>query len=175
MRNVKRRGLRRAHHRRGIALVDAIVGGLMLGIGLTVVVSMASRALARQTDGEKRMVASWLADEMLNMVLAEGPEKYEVSHDTADRFGDPFADFSYEINIDLLGRGAPYRVTATVTWPVGRTTHFVRVETLIAARLGDPVQLREPYEPLDRDARNFGDDAGTGLGGGTAGGGTLGN
>ena len=34
------------HPRRGFALMDAIVGGVMLGIGLAVVLTLASRAIA---------------------------------------------------------------------------------------------------------------------------------
>jgi len=102
------------------------------------------------------------------MVLVEGPEDYDAVHGSADRFEPPFDEFTYEVDIERLGRGEPYRVNATVTWPVGRTSHSVRVETLIAARLGETVQLREPYESVDRDARNFGEEdeaAGTGAGG----------
>jgi hypothetical protein len=164
--------MRRTRHpsrRRGIALVDVIVGGVMLGIGLAVVLSVASRALTQQTDGEKRMIASWLADELLNMVLVEGPEDYPAVHGTADTFDAPFEEFSYEVDIERLGRGEPYRVNALVSWPVGRTTHFVRVETLISLRLGEPVQLREPYEPVDRDARNFGEEDGGTSGAGAGG------
>lgn len=160
--------MRRRPVRRGLALIDVVVGGLMLGVGLSVVLSVASRAIARQTEGEKRMVASWLADELLNMVLAEGPEDYPAVHDTEDAFGAPFEEYSYTVDIESLGRSEPYRVTATVSWP-GRAVNFVEVQTIIAAHQGEPIQLREPYEPVDRDARYFGeDDEGGGLGGATA-------
>ncbi len=60
--------------RKGFALVDVIVGGAMLGIGLGAIISVTARSLTQQSDGERRLVASWLADELLNMVLLEGPD-----------------------------------------------------------------------------------------------------
>ncbi len=59
--------------RRGVALMDAIVGGVMLGIGLAVILSLASRAMAMQANGAKQITAAWLADDLLAMVLVEGP------------------------------------------------------------------------------------------------------
>lgn len=144
--------------RRGIALLDAIVGGVMLGIGLTVVLTVASRSLADQADAEKRITASWLADELLSMVLVEGPAAYPQLYDMSGFFDDPFGEFSYEIDIDDRGIGEPYYITAFVRWEVSRGTHEVRVETLIAQRQGEPIQPREPLEPVDRESRYFEDD-----------------
>ena len=143
--------------RRGVALFDAIIGGLILGISLSVVLTIAGRSLTVQTTGEKRITASWLADELLTMVLVEGPDRYPRVYDTSATFGEPFEEFAYDVSIEDLGRDAPYRVNAVVRWG-HRPQDSVRVETLIALRAGDPEQLREPYEPLDRDQRNFGDD-----------------
>ena len=57
----------RRRPRRGFALMDVIVGGVMLGIGLAVVLTLASRAIASQAQGERQMVAAWLLDELLAM------------------------------------------------------------------------------------------------------------
>jgi hypothetical protein len=152
-----RRKTRGAIRRRGIALADAIIGGVMLGIGLSVVLSVASRSLAMQTDGEKRLTAAWLADELLTMVLVEGPDNYPMLYDTSGTFGPPFEEFSFEVDIDTPDRGMPYRVTALVQWG-RRARDAVLVDTLIARRLGDPEQLREPYEPVDREARYYEDE-----------------
>ncbi len=48
----ERLGGRLHHRRRGVALLDALVGGAMLGVGLAVVLSVTSRSLSTQTDGE---------------------------------------------------------------------------------------------------------------------------
>ena len=147
----------RAQRRRGVALFDAVIGGVILGIGLAAILTIASRSLATQTGGEKRLTASWLCDELLTMALVVGPDRYPRLYDTTAEFEAPFEGFTYEVSIDDLGRDAPYRVNAVVRWS-DRPNDFVRVETLIALRAGEPEQPREPFEELDRDGRNFGDD-----------------
>ena len=81
--------------RRGIALMDAIVGGLILAIGVGTVMSITSRSIRQQVRGEKRLVASWLADDLLNMVVTEGPVEYPRIHDTAGNFAAPFEAYGY--------------------------------------------------------------------------------
>ncbi len=144
--------------RRGIALLDVIVGGVMLGIGLSVVLSVTSRSLATQSDGEKRLVASWLADGLLAMVLVEGPVEYPRRYHPRGEFAPPFDGFEFEIDIEAISVGEPYRVTATVRWPGGRDYREVSVETLIARRLGDSFQPRAPADPVDRFARYYEDE-----------------
>lgn len=150
-------------HRRGIALLDVIIGSVMLGVGLAVVISLASRSLAMQADGERRLVAGWLADELLTMVLVEGPREYERQYDTTGRFYPPFENYYYEVEIREVGTDMPFRVTATVGWYT--STHdgeYVAIQTYIAERRGDPEQPREPKEIVDREQihyeRRFGRD-----------------
>jgi hypothetical protein len=156
-RSVRRSAGRR---RRGMALAEALLGGMLLAAGMTVVASLATRALRAQINGEKRMTAAWLADDLLNLVLAEGPTEYERSFDTRGTFEPPFEEFGYELVMEDLGRGVPWRVTAIVEWG-DRDRERVAVETLIAIRLGeqDEEPPREPYEEVDRDARWFGDES----------------
>jgi len=146
--------------RRGIALADAIVGGIILGIALTAIISVATRSLDMQADGEKRLTASWLADELLSMVLVEQPDEYPLMYDTEGRFAPPFDAFTYDVDIEELGRGLPYHVSVEVHWS-GRSRDAVRVESYIALRVlrqDEPEPLREPFEPVDRDARYFEDE-----------------
>lgn len=139
--------------RRGVALVDVIIGGVLLAVGLAVVISLAARALRTQTDGEKTMIASWLADEMLNMVLVEGPVNYRKSYDLHDNCGAPYSEFDYDIDIVDQGIDQPFRVTATISWPGGTGRRQVQVQTLISERGGDPFQPRAPLEIVDRNNR----------------------
>lgn len=150
----------RSRPRRGVALMDVMIGGVMLGIGLSVVMSVTSRSLARHTDGEKRLAASWLADELLNMVLVEGPIKYPKLYDTDGKFDPPFDDFGFSLDFNDLGLGEPMEVTATIRWPYRRPVNEITVGTLVAIPQGDENQLREPLEPVDRDARYFDEDFG---------------
>jgi len=145
----------RTHGRRGIALIDVIIGGVMLAVGLAVVISMATRSLAMQTNGEKRMVAAWLADEKLSMIAVEGPDVYPDLYDLHGWFEPPFEQYQYDLDIQEQGVREPYRVTATIRWPSGADMDSITIETLIARRLGDPFQPRQPLEMIDRDARWF--------------------
>ncbi len=155
----RRRGNRHGLRRRGFALLDVIVGGVMLGIGLSVVLSVTSRSLATQSDGEKRLVASWLADGLLAMVLVEGPVEYPKHYHPRGEFAPPFDGFEFEIDIEDIGPSEPFRVTATVRWPGWRSYREVTAQTLIAQRLGDSFQPRAPAEPVDRFARYYEDEA----------------
>jgi hypothetical protein len=144
--------------RAGVALLDAILGGVILGIGLTVLVSLSSRSIAAQNDGERQVVASWLADEMLNMVLVDGPVDFPRRNDVSGMFGEPFQDYAFEVAIEDVGLDLPYRVTATVRWAHGRTERFVQVQTLMAAHEQIPLP-RVPAEPVDREDRWYGEES----------------
>jgi Tfp pilus assembly protein PilV len=150
-------GARSRPRRRGAALIDVIVGTIMLGIGLSVIVSLSSRSLAMQNDGERRMVAAWLADELLNHVLVEGPIEYRRNVDLRGEYAAPFEGYSYEVDIEDIGLNMPLRVTATVSWPSGRATQFVQVQTLLAEKHGDMFEehRREPDIMLDRDQWHY--------------------
>jgi hypothetical protein len=150
--------------RSGFALLDVILGSLILGIGLTVLLSISSRSLAMQNEGEHQMVASWLADEILSMVQVEGPVEYPRLHDTSGRFDSPFEMYSFDVDIEDQGIGEPYRVTAVVSWPHGPEMRFVEIETLLAAPEAPP-DPRQPLEPVDRTERWFGDEDESGKGG----------
>ena len=153
-RTFRTRGIRR----RGFALVDVILGGVMLSIGLAAIISLASRAFRAQTDGEKHMTAAWLCDEMLAMVVVEGPVNYPRLHETNGQFEAPFMEFAYDLEIHSQGNGLPYLVTATVSWEAGRGGRSVQVQTLVAERYDDPEESRVPEEPIDREERWYGED-----------------
>jgi hypothetical protein len=138
--------------------MDAILGGVILGIGMAVMLSLTSRSVAMQAQGQHQLVAAWLVDELLGMVLVEGPVAYPQLYATDGRFEAPFEDFEFDVAIDDIGLGLPFRVTATVRWPHGPGYHQVQAQTYIAQRLGDPLQPRAPLEPIDRIARYYDDE-----------------
>jgi hypothetical protein len=146
--------------RRSFALIDVIVGSIMLAVGLAVIITSSSRSLSTQIDGEKQLAASWIADELLSMVVVEGPVNYPKLYDTAGACEAPYEDFDYELVLEDLGPWEPFRVTAYVRWPSGNGHKEIAVQTLIADRGGDPeadppVEQRLPKEVLDRNARYF--------------------
>jgi hypothetical protein len=156
MRHKPRTGHGRAT--RGFALIDVILGSVMLSIGLAAIISLASRALRAQTDGEKHMTAAWLCDEMLALVVVDGPVNYPRLHDTNGQFEAPFLEFAYDLDIQSQGNGLPYLVTATVSWEAGRGVRSVEVQTLVAERQDDPEESRVPEEPIDREERWYGEE-----------------
>ena len=149
----------RAH--RGFALMDVLVGGVMLGIGLGVVLTLTSRALSAQAQGERQMVAAWLLDELLAMVVVEGPVDYPHLHPTSGRFDPPFDGFQFDVNLEDIGVGQPFLVTATVRWARGREDRQVQAQTYVAVRYVDPenpIEQRAPLEPIDRIGRWYDDE-----------------
>jgi hypothetical protein len=141
--------------RRGIALMDAILGGVILAIGLAVVLSLASRSMAAQVEGARQIAAAWLLDDLLSMVLVEGPMDYPKLYSTHGRFEEPFSEYEYDLDIEDIGLRKPYRVTATVRWPSGRTMRQVQAQTYIAVRDDDPLEKRAPDMPIDRIGRYY--------------------
>ncbi len=141
----------RHHNRRAIALLDAIIGGVLLGVGLTVVLSIGGRSLNNLAEGERRLTASWLADETLSMILVEGPDQYPKLYDLDGTFEAPFDGYNYAIDIDLRESSLPAHVTVLISWPGARAP--VQIEADIAPRQGEEFQPREPIEPIERQER----------------------
>ncbi len=146
--------------RRGFTLVEVVIGTIILGIGLAVVMSISSRAMINQTRGERMIVASWLADELLAMVLVEGPDTYLSRRSLEGAFEGAFEEYTYSLQIDYFSDVEPYRVTATVGWPPYDEASLVEVQTWIAARQGEAEHMpdRAPDEPIDRMRRYYDDE-----------------
>lgn len=148
----------RSRRRRGFALIDVIVGGVMLGIGIAALITVSARAMASQMEGERQLTASWLADELLSMVLVEGPVNYPKLHDTYGGFEKPFEQYEFEVDIQDQGPRQPFRVIAFIRWPSPRGMREISVETLIADRMEEEQALRMPIDILDRESRYFDED-----------------
>ena len=149
---------RRSRPRRGIALMDAILGGVLLSVGLAAILSLASRSVALQSQGKNQLTAAWLLDELLGMVLVEGPVAYPQLYATDGRFEPPFEHFEYEVVIDDVGLDKPLLVSATVRWAQGSGYREAHAQTYIAQRRGDREPPRAPLEPVDRLGRYFDDE-----------------
>lgn len=137
--------------RRGFALLDVVIAGVILAIGLATLFSLTSRSLEAQREGEIKVLAAGMLDSLLSEVLLEGPADFQDLHSSAGRGEYPYEEFEYRIRISDPGVGEPYEVLAVVTHDTGRS---YECETLIAAKLGEePDPIREPQEPIDREAR----------------------
>lgn len=150
--------MHRPNSRKGFALMDVLIGGVMLGIGLAVTLSIASRSITAQSNGEKQMTAAWLLDELLSMVLVEGPVEFSHVQATRGKFDPPFDNYEFDVNLEDLGVGQPFLVTATVRWVMGHSTRQVQAQTYIALRNDEPYEDRLPLEPIDRISRWYDDE-----------------
>jgi hypothetical protein len=135
---------------RGVALVEALVGGVILSVGLAVIVSLVTRSLAAQQAGEQQVVAAALLDELLSTVLVEGPIEYPRRYDMAGRFEPPFEQYDFQIEIEDQGEAEPFLVTATVHWGPARSPRSATVQTLISWRGEGGNEPRAPREVILR-------------------------
>jgi hypothetical protein len=138
--------------RRGFALIDVIIGGILLAIGLTAVLAIGARSMDMHQRGEREVVAAALLDGLLSQVLADGPKDYPDLQPLSGVFDAPFGDYEFLVEIESGGSGVPYKVAATVVHRPTEDTWLV--ETLIAGKSGDePDPERMPPEPIDREQR----------------------
>ncbi len=149
--------------RRGVALIDVLVAALILAVGMTVTMSLASQALVSQRSSEHRITASWLADGLLGMVLAQGPRRFSMREQAEGQFEPPFEAYGFQVEIRAQDDWSPYVVRATVTWNDRNGPNETWVETLVAPRQGDEDDWSNwrPDEPVDREGRYWPDEEAT--------------
>lgn len=139
----------------GFALVDAIVGAVILALSLVAVIGLTGSAISSQSRGEQLQTAADLVDERLNLVLALGAETYPGVFPLKGQCDEPFSKYSYEVALQQRGEGNPYLVTATVRWNAGGRPQELSAQTMVAPRVGDdPDPVRRPATSEDRGARD---------------------
>ena len=137
--------------RRGIALVDVIVGTIMLGVVLVVVIGISTSALGAQDEGERLQTVAMLLDEQLNLVVMRGPDQYQSRFGSGGACDAPFEKYRYTVEISGGSSGDPYSVKATILWTDRGRERSESVETLVAPRLGDDPDLdRKLGKPIER-------------------------
>lgn len=137
---------------RGLALIDVIIGSAMLAVGLAVVISMSSRSLSRQVNAEQQITASWLADEILSMILVVGPDEYAKTYPDQGRFEPPFESFYFSLEIEDESLYMPLKAISTISWDAVGGSRSIQMETMIARRHGEEI-ARIPAEPVNREER----------------------
>jgi Tfp pilus assembly protein PilV len=141
----------RAANRGGFILVDVIIAGVLLGIGLATIIGLTGSALASQRRGEEMQIAAMLADEQLNLVLAVGPEAFASTFRARGDCPEPFSRYAYAVTIAPRGGSEPSVVTAEISWESGGRDRSIVVQTMIAPRRGtDPDPERKPEEAIER-------------------------
>ena len=137
------------------ALIDCIVATVLLGVGLTVMIGLASNALSSQATGERLTTAAMLADEQLQLVLARGPDGYAQRYAASGACDAPFTDYQYKLTFGGGGSpGDPYQISCTISWKFGGAERTISIDTLVAARTGsedsDPNPVRTPQQGVVR-------------------------
>jgi type II secretory pathway pseudopilin PulG len=141
----------RTTSRRAVALVDAIVAVIILGVSLAVILSLTGQAIASQRYGEELQNAAMLADEQLNLILSQGPDDYAKSFPMEGACDTPFEDYHFKLAIDGQGDATPYKVSCTITWGAAGPKQTQRVDTLIASRTLVNQIDRQPVTPVERN------------------------
>lgn len=143
---VNRRDIRPA-----MALVDIIVGVVLLGLVVVSFMALLSRSVNAQLMGEQMQTAAMLLDEQLNLVLARGPDDYGSRFPLEGNCETPFDAYRFQLKFAEGSGGTPYRVTATVLWFSAGAVRSESIEALIAPRLGDDVDpIRQPDAIIER-------------------------
>ncbi|MFT3686336.1 MAG: hypothetical protein QM783_15685 [Phycisphaerales bacterium] len=136
--------------RRAVALVDAIVAVIILGVSLAVILSLTGNAISSQQRGAELQTAAMLADEQLNLVLTHGPDDYAKTYPIDGDCEEPFQPYHFKLTIEGQGDSAPYKVACVISWDHAGKTESVRVDTLIASRTATNQTDRQPTEPVER-------------------------
>ncbi len=136
---------------RCFVLLDALVATVVMGVALAGIMTLSAAAVRSQTMGEQMQIASMIADERLELLVALGPEGYRAEFPRRDRADEPWSNYEWELDVEPGAAGDPYCATVTVTWTHAGSVRTVSVDTLVAPRLGnEPDPDRRPQESLGR-------------------------
>ena len=135
---------------RGFALIDAIIGGALLALGLASIVTLSQRSLAMLQRGEREAMAAAMLDELLSQVVTEGPTAFSRVREQAGVMPEPWPQWQFTVDIQAGGEGDPYDVLATVRDPTGSE---YRCATRVAPHDDSSMPPdRAPTTPIDRAA-----------------------
>jgi Tfp pilus assembly protein PilV len=141
----------RLRQRQGVVLVDVLVATILLGVSLSVLISLTGRALSLQKQGQQLQIAAMLLDAQLNQVLSRGPDDYQSRYQVEGPCEEPYSNYQYRLDFSEGEGGDAYRVVCVVSWVDGGVTRSETVETMMSARLGDePDPDRRPEQPALR-------------------------
>ncbi len=115
----------------GFTLVEALVGSLILAIGAVVICGLSYRCMINNKRGLEYEQACRLLDECLDTVAASRFEELIRTKRIEDDFGDRHPNYSFVLESTEVENSQLHRVTATVTWTVGKEEYQVQTETLM--------------------------------------------
>ena len=118
------------HSARGMTLIEVLVATVILGLGVTGLLSAATLAMRNQTRSEQRLAALYVAQERLAEVEMVGPHVYQLgkpASGTSDMGGQTYR---WNVQIEQQLAGELFSVQVEVTWS-GRSAGSVQLATLL--------------------------------------------
>ena len=119
----------------GMTLIEVLVATILLGVGVTGLMSVATMAIRHQHRSVERTTATWLANERLSEVVRVGPYAWSVGRQPMQGT-EPAGAVSYAWELDIEPAsdgliGELYIVHVEVTWTSagGRGGGTVAMET----------------------------------------------
>ena len=139
-----------------MTLVEVLVASVLLGVGVTGLVSVASLSMRNQQRVDHRVGAMYLAQEKLASVEMIGPHIWMLGHETQGAEERETMVYDWTIEIEQLGVGELFNVLVEVRWSGPGAGGAVELETWLndyAAIAQDGIEQREkeksavPKEP----------------------------
>jgi len=115
----------------GFTLIEAVIGSLILAIGVMVICGLARRCLDDNAQGAQYEQAWRLLDETLDKVTALGVGKEAAKGTTEGDFADRFAGYRYKLQIKPTASKGLYQVNARILWKVAAREYNVQTTALI--------------------------------------------
>lgn len=138
--------------RRAMTLVEVLVASVVLGVGVTGLISAAALSLRNQQRTEHRAAALYIAQEKLAAVDLIGAHAWAMGQETQGQETYGGVNYEWAIQIDQLSVGQLFSVNAKVKWLSGTGSRTVELETWLndykAVSLTAPEQ-HDKGGPLD--------------------------
>ncbi len=112
-----------------MTLVEVLTASVLLGIGVTGLISTATLALRNQQRTDQRTIALYVAQEKLANVELVGARTWSFGHPTEGTEPREEAAYRWTIRIDPLAAGELYSVNVTVEWSGPAGSGEVALET----------------------------------------------
>jgi len=146
---------KRQPSRRAMTLVEVLVASVLLGVGVTGLVSAAALTMRNQQQVEQRAAAMHLAQEKLAEVEITGAYTWRLGYPTSGKREWDETVYQWKLNIEQQAVGELFTVRAEVNWVAPNGKGSVELETWLndyeAVSL-TPQEQRERNNPFEAGA-----------------------
>lgn len=115
--------------RRALTLLEVLVASVLLGVGVTGLIAVATLAMRNQQSTELRTAALYVAQQQCAEIERVGAEVWSLAYPLKGEEQRGPVLFAWEVAIDDLAVGALYDVTITVQWSSAASHGQVSLET----------------------------------------------